>query len=102
MLQMRARALALRDGCADMLRGIQIREEVEDYTHVRDVSPKPSGLRERLTGPTTDEGFTSANAPPADPVDFVEHAEEIAEAEFSWTGPAASRAAWPASRPSRT
>lgn len=82
MLQMRSRAFALRDGCADMLRGIQVREEVEDYTHVRDVTPRASGLRERLTGPTTGEGFTSANAP-AEPVDFAEHAEEIAEAEFS-------------------
>jgi hypothetical protein len=42
MLQMRARALALRDGCADMLRGIQIREEVEDYQTIREVRPPPS------------------------------------------------------------
>lgn len=83
MLQMRARAFALRDGCADMLRGVQIREEVEDYDHVRTVSgPKPSGLRDRLTGPTTDEGFTAANAP-AEPVAFAEQAEEIADAEFT-------------------
>lgn len=78
MLQMRARAWALRDGCADMLRGIQVREEVEDFGHVRDVSPKPSGLAARLTGPSG-EGFTSANA---EPVEFAEHAEAIAEAEF--------------------
>jgi len=32
MLQMRARAWALRDGCADMLRGMKMAEEVEDYT----------------------------------------------------------------------
>jgi hypothetical protein len=81
MLQMRARAWALRDGCADMLRGIQVREEVEDFTHVRDVSPRPSGLAARLSGPSG-EGFTSAQAEHADPVDFVEQAEEIAEAEF--------------------
>lgn len=84
MLQMRARAFAIRDGCADMLRGIQIREEVEDYSHVRDVTPKPSGLRERLAGPAGGEGFTAAHAERTadDPVDFAEHAEEIAEAEF--------------------
>lgn len=82
MLQMRARALALRDGCADMLRGIQVREEVEDYTHVRDVTPpRASGVRERLSGPG-EEGFTTANAAPSEPVDFAEHAEEIATAEF--------------------
>ena len=31
MLQMRARVWALRDGFADILRGIMVREEVEDY-----------------------------------------------------------------------
>jgi hypothetical protein len=85
MLQMRARAFALRDGCADMLRGIQVREEVEDYDHgARTVNaPRASGLRERLSGPSG-EGFTSANAP-EEPVDFAEQAEEIADAEFSET-----------------
>ncbi len=32
MLQMRARAWALRDGCADMLRGMKMAEEAQDYT----------------------------------------------------------------------
>lgn len=48
MLQMRARALALRDGCADMLRGMQVREEVEDFQPIRDVTPQTVGLRARL------------------------------------------------------
>jgi hypothetical protein len=83
MLQMRARAFALRDGCADILRGIQVREEVEDYQDARIVhAPRASGLRDRLSGPSG-EGFTSANAP-EEPVDFVEQAEEIAhDAEVS-------------------
>jgi hypothetical protein len=89
MLQMRARAFALRDGCADMLRGVQVREEVDDYQHARDVTPKASGLRERLNGPATDEGFSAHHAPP-EPVEFAEHAEEIAEAEFSAPEPDAS------------
>jgi hypothetical protein len=33
MLQMRARSFALRDECPDILNGIDIREEVEDYTY---------------------------------------------------------------------
>lgn len=37
MLQMRARAFALRDMFADVLKGIQVREEVNDY-HVKDIS----------------------------------------------------------------
>lgn len=81
MLQMRARAWALRDGCADMLRGIQVREEVEDLGHVRAVAPQPAGLRERLTGGTT-EGFNAVHGE-SEPVEFAERAEEIADAEFA-------------------
>lgn len=44
MLQMRARALCLRDVYADLTRGIQVREEVEDYPakEPRDVTPASS------------------------------------------------------------
>lgn len=42
MLQMRARAFALRDGFADVLGGLYIREEIDDAHHEpRDVTPKP-------------------------------------------------------------
>jgi hypothetical protein len=41
MLQMRARAFVLRDAFADVLKGLSIREEVEDYQTPRDVTPKP-------------------------------------------------------------
>lgn len=34
MLGMRARSFALRDGCADLLRGMKMVEEVQDYTEV--------------------------------------------------------------------
>ena len=63
MLAMRARAYALRDGCADMLRGFQVREEVEDYAPIRDVTPKDApNLAARLTGPApAAEGFNAAN-----------------------------------------
>lgn len=39
MLQNRARGFALRDKFADALRGINIREEVEDYIKVKNVTP---------------------------------------------------------------
>ena len=81
MLQMRARGFALRDGCADMLRGMHIREEVEDYQHLREVQ-KPDGLRDRLAGSVSGEGFSQHHAPDP-PVAFAEMAEEIAEAEFA-------------------
>lgn len=41
MLQMRARAWALRDGCADMLRGMKMAEEAQDYTEVISSEPLP-------------------------------------------------------------
>lgn len=46
MLQMRARALALRDMFPDVLKGVAVREEVEDYASV-DITPesKPEPLK---------------------------------------------------------
>lgn len=49
MLQMRARAWCLRDVYPDVLKGMQVREEVEDYQHVgpdnaKDITPaRPAG-----------------------------------------------------------
>lgn len=50
MLQMRARAWCLRDVYADVTKGMQVREEVEDYQHVgpdnaKDVTPQPSVMQ---------------------------------------------------------
>lgn len=45
MLQMRARALCLRDVYPDVLRGLQVREEVEDYAP-RDVTPPANQPRQ--------------------------------------------------------
>lgn len=63
MLQMRARAWALRDGCADMLRGFQVREEAEDYAPIRDVTARAApNLAARLAAPiegAVTEGFTA-------------------------------------------
>jgi hypothetical protein len=63
MLAMRARAWALRDGCADMLRGFHVREEVEDYQQIRDVTPAKSGVMERLEthGHEQGQGFSDTN-----------------------------------------
>lgn len=45
MLQMRARGFAARDGAADVLGGLYMREEIEDTTPMRDVTPaKPAAL----------------------------------------------------------
>jgi hypothetical protein len=38
MLQMRARSFALRDAFADILKGLYIKEEVEDYTIEKDIT----------------------------------------------------------------
>lgn len=76
MLQMRARAYALRDGCADMLRGLQVREEVEDYQTVREVrQPEATGMRARLEARPTVGGF--------DPEQIETELAEVADAEFT-------------------
>ncbi len=50
MRAMRARAWAVRDGCADMLRGFQIAEEVADYVEVTATraGPATTGMRAKL------------------------------------------------------
>lgn len=62
MLKARARAFALRDGCADMLRGIHIREEVEDFVEVRGAgAAEPTGMRARLEARPAIGGFDAAH-----------------------------------------
>ncbi len=102
MLKMRARSFAIRDGAADVLRGFQIREEVEDYAEPlpSDAAPKAgTGLLARLetTQTLATEGFGIRNladeageaAPAAEPKPkrrtnkavAAEALEAIAEAE---------------------
>lgn len=47
MLRMRARAFAARDGAADLLRGLFVAEEAQDFAPVRDVDAG-TGMVERL------------------------------------------------------
>lgn len=78
MLQLRARAFALRDAFPDVLKGISIREEVEDI-QVRDASPPPPP-------PVLD-----APAPPAPPQ--IEDAVIVSETASAGPSPAEAQAA---------
>lgn len=81
MLKMRARGFACRDGAADVLRGFQLREEVEDYQPIREVPTPPAGLTARLQAANVSgEGFNAAQAetPAHDP-----ETGEITDAEFT-------------------
>lgn len=74
MRAMRARAWAVRDGCADMLRGFQVAEEVQDYQPVRDVTGRPApNLSARLSAPAPSdeprEGFSAVHG--LDPDDTI-------------------------------
>lgn len=74
MRAMRARAWAVRDGCADMLRGFQVAEEVQDYQPVRDVTGRPApNLSARLSAPAPSdaprEGFSAVHG--IDPDDTI-------------------------------
>lgn len=111
MLKMRARAFAARDGAADVLRGFQIREEVEDYQTLpaRDVAPPKSGIMQRLErhgAPGNDgfshqrveEGIATHQPKPPEELDAVLEGDnlpahdpvtgEVVDAEFSDAPPA--------------
>jgi hypothetical protein len=77
MLQMRARSWTIRDGFGDVLRGLYIREEVDDFVEVRTV---PQGLRSRaLPRPRFSAARSSAQPPPSRPTAGVRQAEPEAE-----------------------
>lgn len=64
MLQMRARAWCLRDVYADVTKGMQVREEVEDYQHVgpdnaKDVTPSRPSVMDRLRANSATQEATS-------------------------------------------
>jgi hypothetical protein len=63
MLKMRARSFAARDGAADLLRGLFVAEEVQDYVPIPDAQTG-TGMVERLTARATDvdaQGFNVRN-----------------------------------------
>jgi hypothetical protein len=81
MLQMRARSWALRDSCADILRGLSIREEVEDMAaaagHV-----EPAGIVvQQPLPPEEAPAQIAAPAAPSKPPDPIGSAAVAAEVE---------------------
>lgn len=98
MLQMRARAWALRDGCADMLRGFQVREEVEDYQSItaRTVPAERPNLAARLAAPNDAprEGFSAVHG--IDPEDTIPDFDAAPSSDAASNKPASD----PASDPS--
>lgn len=48
MMKMRARSFCARDGASDVLRGLYVAEEVQDYHVLHDVTPTGTGMVERL------------------------------------------------------
>jgi hypothetical protein len=94
MLQMRARALCLRDVYADILKGMQVREEVEDYAHqgpenAKDVTPS---LAERMAAkraeidtqaeePAQQEGFDLSHVEETTAQAISQESEEVQEDE---------------------
>lgn len=69
MLAMRARAFALRDAFADVLRGLGIAEEVQDHHPIHDITP-PSMRPPSLSRPAEE----------AEAIDHTEIVEETGEA----------------------
>lgn len=76
MLQMRARSWAMRDSCPDVLKGMRIREEVEDY-EILPSDPVPSPTRasdtyHQKTGEVIDATPAAADDMPGDAQEPVE------------------------------
>lgn len=71
MLQLRARAFALRDGFADVLGGLYIREELDDAQSMRDASPPPPPPAQMVPPPAPKmieaQAVAAPPSPPHDP-----------------------------------
>ncbi len=106
MLKMRARSWTIRDGFADVLRGLYIREEVDDFIETRGLSPAltkrapdplPIMLRPRRTplGPKSSELPAAKASPvpeteaPAAAVETGAATEPVVPAPLSTEGPSA-------------
>jgi len=98
MLQMRARSWGLRDGWADVLKGIAIREEVDDYEVVE--APKVLAMPRRLSetkavAQSFPESLPAEEQPPSDEdgqaeqpqVDQAAFDEAMGSSESSYQAP---------------
>lgn len=98
MRAMRARAWAVRDGCADMLRGFQVAEEVQDYQPItaRTVPTERPNLAARLAAPNDAprEGFSAVHG--IDPEDTIPDFDAAPSSDAASNKPASD----PASDPS--
>src|SRR5580700_7840306 len=83
MLKMRARSWSIRDGFADVLRGLHIREEVEDFIEIRALAPSLRGAaREHVPGAHGLSGTPRPRRTPLEPRSRVEPPRTaISEAE---------------------
>jgi hypothetical protein len=83
MLLMRARAFAARDGAADVLRGMAVYEEVQDFMPIREDTPRPTGLAARLAAPreAATEGFNVHHAEPDAVASFSERLNEVLDGD---------------------
>ena len=73
MLQMRARAFCLRDAYPDVLKGMSVAEEVEDYSN------DPAPIVAYVMPEKTEAPVTTKNEKLADVVEAIENAESMAE-----------------------
>lgn len=85
MLQMRARSWALRDAFPDALKGVGIREEVQDYRSAETAKPSvgivlPTEVPSALPEPKTQEQFEAETPAPFEGAEI----EKDANGEFQW------------------
>lgn len=78
MLAMRARAFALRDAFADVLRGLGIAEEVQDFQPMKDVTPKSATALAPPPPPPPTQPVREPSSEVAPKVDVVPEVDEPA------------------------
>jgi hypothetical protein len=83
MLKMRARSWTIRDGFADVLRGLHIREEVEDFIEIRALTPSLRGaVRGQVPGAHGLSGTPRPRRTPLEPKRAIsESAAAMAETD---------------------
>src|SRR5260370_19467933 len=75
MLKMRARAWTIRDGFADVLRGLHIREEVDDFIEIRGLAPSRRNVaRDNVPGSLGPAGAPRPRRTPLEPESPIQQA----------------------------
>jgi hypothetical protein len=76
MLQMRARGFALRDKFSDVLKGISMREEVEDY-HIVDINDRKKAAHDKIANLLEGKSIAGRQLDLADKIALASNVDDL-------------------------